>query len=110
MADRSESSLCEKKRFFYNRSKLTAKEYSLLEYLAVNSGRVLSLTSDRGGACVDQSFEANQHGGVYIRQLRRRSTGTMWQSLISYGSRAGIPLSEQNETKNALVGEAPQEK
>jgi DNA-binding response OmpR family regulator len=49
--------------------KLTAKEYSLLEYLAVNTGRVLSRTMIVEHIW-DQSFEGLTNiVDVYIRQL-----------------------------------------
>jgi two-component system copper resistance phosphate regulon response regulator CusR len=77
--------------------KLTAKEYSLLEYLAVNSGRVLSRTMIVEHVW-DQSFEGLTNiVDVYIRQLRAKIDAPFGQSLIHTVRRAGYTLSEQNE-------------
>ena len=77
--------------------RLTAKEYSLLEYLAVNSGRVLSRTMIVEHVW-DQSFEGLTNiVDVYIRQLRTKIDLPFGQSLIHTVRRAGYTLSEQNE-------------
>jgi DNA-binding response OmpR family regulator len=77
--------------------KLTAKEYSLLEYLAVNSGRVLSRTMIVEHVW-DQSFEGLTNiVDVYIRQLRAKIDASYGQNLIHTVRRAGYTLSEQNE-------------
>jgi DNA-binding response OmpR family regulator len=77
--------------------KLTAKEYSLLEYLAVNSGRVLSRTMIVEHVW-DQSFEGLTNiVDVYIRQLRAKIDAPYGQNLIHTVRRAGYTLSEENE-------------
>ena len=77
--------------------KLTAKEYSLLEYLAVNSGRVLSRTMIVEHVW-DQSFEGLTNiVDVYIRQLRAKIDTPFTPDLIHTVRRAGYTLSEQNE-------------
>jgi DNA-binding response OmpR family regulator len=77
--------------------RLTAKEYSLLEYLAVNSGRVLSRTMIVEHVW-DQSFEGLTNiVDVYIRQLRAKIDAPFGQNLIHTVRRAGYTLSEQNE-------------
>jgi DNA-binding response OmpR family regulator len=79
--------------------KLTAKEYSLLEYLAVNSGRVLSRTMIVEHVW-DQSFEGLTNiVDVYIRQLRAKIDTPFGQSLIHTVRRAGYTLSEENENQ-----------
>ena len=62
--------------------KLTAKEYSLLEYLAVNSGRVLSRTM-----IVEHVWDMDYDGltnivDVYIRHLRSKIDDRFTQKLI----------------------------
>jgi DNA-binding response OmpR family regulator len=77
--------------------RLTAKEYSLLEYLAVNSGRVLSRTMIVEHVW-DQSFEGLTNiVDVYIRQLRAKIDAPYGQNLIHTVRRAGYTLSEENE-------------
>ncbi len=77
--------------------RLTAKEYSLLEYLAVNSGRVLSRTMIMEHVW-DQSFEGLTNiVDVYIRQLRAKIDEPFKQHLIHTVRRAGYTLSEQDE-------------
>jgi DNA-binding response OmpR family regulator len=77
--------------------RLTAKEYSLLEYLAVNSGRVLSRTMIVEHVW-DQSFEGLTNiVDVYIRQLRAKIDEPFKQNLIHTVRRTGYTLSEQNE-------------
>lgn len=77
--------------------RLTSKEYALLEYLAVNSGRVLSRTMIVEHVW-DQSF-----GGltnivdVYIRQLRAKVDAPFPETLIHTIWRAGYSLSERGE-------------
>src|ERR1700722_14178128 len=76
--------------------KLTAKEYSLLEYLAVNSGRILSRTMIVEHVW-DQSFEGLTNiVDVYIRQLRAKIDAPFAQNLIHTVRRAGYTLSEEN--------------
>lgn len=77
--------------------RLTAKEYSLLEYLAVNSGRVLSRTMIVEHVW-DQSFEGLTNiVDVYIRQLRAKIDTSFTPSLIHTVRHAGYTLSEQDE-------------
>jgi DNA-binding response OmpR family regulator len=77
--------------------RLTAKEYSLLEYLAVNSGRVLSRTMIVEHVW-DQGFEGLTNiVDVYIRQLRAKIDEPFTQSLIHTIRRSGYTLSEQDE-------------
>jgi two-component system copper resistance phosphate regulon response regulator CusR len=61
---------------------LTSKEFSLLEYLMVNTGRVLSRTMIIEHVW-DQSFEGLTNiVDVYIRQLRKKVDETHDQKLI----------------------------
>ena len=77
--------------------RLTAKEYSLLEYLAVNSGRVLSRTMITEHVW-DQSFEGLTNiVDVYIRQLRAKIDEPFHQKLIHTFRNAGYKLSEEME-------------
>jgi DNA-binding response OmpR family regulator len=77
--------------------RLTAKEYSLLEYLAVNSGRVVSRTMIVEHVW-DQSFEGLTNiVDVYIRQLRAKIDEPFTQRLIHTVRRGGYTLSEQDE-------------
>jgi DNA-binding response OmpR family regulator len=74
--------------------KLTAKEYSLLEYLAVNSGRVLSRTMIVEHVW-DQSFEGLTNiVDVYIRQLRAKIDTPFTPTLLHTVRRAGYTLSD----------------
>jgi DNA-binding response OmpR family regulator len=77
--------------------RLTAKEYSLLEYLAVNSGRVLSRTMIVEHVW-DQSFEGLTNiVDVYIRQLRAKIDEPFHQRLIHTVRRAGYTLGAPDE-------------
>jgi len=77
--------------------RLTAKEYSLLEYLAVNSGRVVSRTMIVEHVW-DQSFEGLTNiVDVYIRQLRAKIDEPFTQRLIHTVRHAGYTLGEQDE-------------
>ncbi len=77
--------------------RLTAKEYSLLEYLAVNSGRVVSRTMIVEHVW-DQSFEGLTNiVDVYIRQLRAKIDEPFTQRLIHTVRRGGYILGEQDE-------------
>ena len=77
--------------------RLTAKEYSLLEYLAVNSGRVVSQTMIVEHVW-DQSFEGLTNiMDVYIRQLRAKIDEPFNQHLIHTVRRGGYTLSEEDE-------------
>jgi DNA-binding response OmpR family regulator len=77
--------------------RLTTKEYSLLEYLAVNSGRVLSRTMIVEHVW-DQSFEGLTNiVDVYIRQLRTKIDEQFSQKLIHTVRRAGYTLSEHDQ-------------
>jgi two-component system copper resistance phosphate regulon response regulator CusR len=62
--------------------KLTAKEYSLLEYMALNAGRVLSRSMIVDHVW-DQSFEGLTNiVDVYVRQLRTKIDAPHGQQLI----------------------------
>jgi two-component system, OmpR family, copper resistance phosphate regulon response regulator CusR len=77
--------------------RLTAKEYALLEYLAVNSGRVLTRTMIVEHVW-DQSFEGLTNiVDVYIRQLRAKIDTPFTSTLIHTVRRAGYTLSDKNE-------------
>jgi DNA-binding response OmpR family regulator len=77
--------------------RLTSKEYSLLEYLAVNSGRVLSRTMIVEHVW-DQSFAGLTNiVDVYIRQLRAKIDEPFSEKLIRTVRRAGYTLSEQDQ-------------
>jgi DNA-binding response OmpR family regulator len=77
--------------------RLTSKEYSLLEYLAVNSGRVLSRTMIVEHVW-DQSFEGLTNiVDVYIRQLRAKIDEPFSKKLIRTVRRAGYTLSEEDQ-------------
>jgi DNA-binding response OmpR family regulator len=77
--------------------RLTTKEYSLLEYLAVNSGRVLSRTMIVEHVW-DQGFEGLTNiVDVYIRQLRAKIDMPFTPNLIHTVRRAGYTLSEEDE-------------
>src|SRR4051812_1792549 len=74
--------------------KLTAKEYSLLEYLAVNAGRVLSRTMIVEHVW-DQSFEGLTNiVDVYVRQLRAKMDQPYECKLIHTVRGVGYYLSE----------------
>jgi DNA-binding response OmpR family regulator len=81
--------------------RLTSKEYSLLEYLAVNSGRVLSRTMIVEHVW-DQSFEGLTNiVDVYIRQLRAKIDEPFSEKLIRTVRRAGYTLSEEKQKLDA---------
>jgi DNA-binding response OmpR family regulator len=76
--------------------KLTQKEYALLEYLAVNSGRVLSRTM-----IIEQVWDRSFEGltnivDVYIRQLRKKIDEPFKQKLIHAVRGVGYSLSEHD--------------
>jgi DNA-binding response OmpR family regulator len=75
--------------------KLTAKEYSLLEYLAVNAGRVLSRTMIIEHVW-DQSFEGLTNiVDVYIRQLRAKVDEPFKTKLIHTVRNMGYLISDE---------------
>ncbi len=75
--------------------KLTSKEYSLLEYLAMNSGRVLSRTMILEHVW-DESFEGLTNiVDVYIRQLRRKIDESHPGKLIHTVRRVGYSLGSE---------------
>ena len=77
--------------------RLTAKEYSLLEYLAANCRRVLSRTMIMEHVW-DQSFEGLTNiVDVYIRQLRAKIDDPFDQKLIHTVRSVGYSLNEQIE-------------
>ncbi len=74
--------------------KLTSKEYSLLEYLASNPGRVLSRTMIIEHVW-DESFESLTNiVDVYVRQLRAKIDEPFQQRLIHTMRGVGYYLSE----------------
>jgi DNA-binding response OmpR family regulator len=75
--------------------KLTSKEYSLLEYLAVNAGRVVSRTMIIEHVW-DQSFEGFTNiVDVYIRQLRAKIDDPFKHKLIHTMRSVGYSLSHE---------------
>ena len=75
--------------------KLTSKEYSLLEYLALNSGRVLSRSMIVDHVW-DQSFEGLTNiVDVYVRQLRTKIDEPFDQPLIRTVRGTGYYLGEE---------------
>ena len=77
--------------------KLTAKEYALLEYLALHAGRVLSRTMIIEHVW-DQSFEALTNiVDVYIRQLRTKIDEPHARKLIRTVRSVGYSLGEGDE-------------
>ena len=72
--------------------KLTLKEYGLLEYLAVNAGRVVSRTMIIEHVW-DQSFEGLTNiVDVYIRQLRVKIDDPFQKKLIQTVRSVGYSL------------------
>ena len=75
--------------------RLTSKEYSLLEYLAVNAGRVLSRTMIVEHVW-DQSFEGLTNiVDVYIRQLRAKIDDPFKRKLIHTVRNMGYMISDE---------------
>jgi DNA-binding response OmpR family regulator len=75
--------------------KLTSKEYSLAEYLALNSGRVLSRSMIIEHVW-DQSFEGLTNiVDVYVRQLRAKIDEPFSQRLIHTVRSVGYYMSEK---------------
>ena len=75
--------------------KLTSKEYSLVEYLALNTGRVVSRSMIVEHVW-DQSFEGLTNiVDVYVRQLRAKLDEPYKQRLIHTARGAGYYLSEK---------------
>lgn len=75
--------------------RLTSKEYSLLEYLAVNAGRVLSRTMIVEHVW-DQSFEGLTNiVDVYIRQLRAKVDEPFKTKLIHTVRNMGYMISDE---------------
>ena len=75
--------------------KLTSKEYSLLEYMALNAGRVLSRSMIVDHVW-DQSFEGLTNiVDVYVRQLRAKIDQPFGQQLIRTVRGAGYYLGEE---------------
>ena len=75
--------------------KLTSKEYSLLEYLAFNSGKVLSRSMIVQHVW-DQSFEGLTNiVDVYIRQLRGKIDDLFPQKLIHTARGMGYYMNEK---------------
>ncbi|MEO6786233.1 MAG: response regulator transcription factor [Chthoniobacteraceae bacterium] len=77
-----------------NTIKLTSKEYGLLEYLAIHSGRVLSRTMIMEHVW-DESFESLTNiVDVYVRQLRVKIDEPFEKKLIHTIRGAGYTLSD----------------
>ena len=77
--------------------KLTSKEYGLLEYLAVNAGRVLSRTMIIEHVW-DQSFEGLTNiVDVYVRQLRAKIEEPFGKKLIRTVRSVGYAISDSDE-------------
>jgi len=75
--------------------KLTSKEYALLEYLAVNAGRVLSRTMIIEHVW-DQSFEGLTNiVDVYVRQLRLKIDEGHERKLIQTVRSVGYSIGEE---------------
>jgi two-component system copper resistance phosphate regulon response regulator CusR len=75
--------------------KLTSKEYSLLEYLALNAGRVLSRSMIVDHVW-DQSFDGLTNiVDVYVRQLRSKIDEPFKQQLIHTVRGTGYYIGEQ---------------
>ena len=75
--------------------KLTSKEYSLVEYLALNAGRVVSRSMIVEHVW-DQSFEGLTNiVDVYVRQLRAKLDEPYEQRLIHTARGAGYYLGEK---------------
>jgi DNA-binding response OmpR family regulator len=80
-----------------NRIELTATEYALLEYLAINTGRVLSRTMIVDHVW-DQSFEgATNIVDVYVRHLRTKVDGGFPEKLIRTVRGMGYSIAEGAE-------------
>ena len=81
-----------------NASSFRAKEYALLEYLALNSGRVLSRTMIIEHVW-DESFEALTNiVDVYIRQLRSKIDDGHDKKLIKTVRGIGYALNHEAGT------------
>lgn len=77
--------------------KLTAKEFGLLEYMALNPGRVLSRTMIMEHVW-DESFESLTNiVDVYVRQLRQKIDDPHELKLIHTARGMGYYLSEQGD-------------
>jgi two-component system copper resistance phosphate regulon response regulator CusR len=77
------------------RIELTSKEYSLLEYLAANSGRVLSRTMIVEHVW-DESFEGLTNiVDVYVRHLRAKVDDPFPNKLIHTVRGVGYSLSQE---------------
>jgi DNA-binding response OmpR family regulator len=77
--------------------RLTSKEYALLEYLAINSGRILSRTMIVEHVW-DQSFEGLTNiVDVYIRQLRAKVDEPFKQRLIHTVRNVGYSLGNEEQ-------------
>src|SRR5204862_3124932 len=80
------------------RIELTSKEYALLEYLAVNSGRVLSRTMIVEHVW-DESFEGLTNiVDVYVRHLRSKVDDPFSNRLIHTVRGVGYSLGEEPQS------------
>jgi len=77
--------------------KLTSKEYGLLEYLAINTGRVLSRTMIVEHVW-DQSFEGLTNiVDVYVRQLRAKIDEPFEKKLIKTVRSVGYTINDADD-------------
>ncbi|MBV8938459.1 MAG: response regulator transcription factor, partial [Alphaproteobacteria bacterium] len=97
VADLEVNRLAHQVRRAGKRIDLSAKEYALLEYLALNSGRVLSRTMIIEHVW-DQSFDALTNiVDVYVRQLRAKIDDGFGSKLIKTVRGVGYSLGEAAE-------------
>jgi two-component system copper resistance phosphate regulon response regulator CusR len=97
VADLELDRLTQRVRRAGKRIDLTAKEYSLLEYLAANAGRVLTRTMIMEHVW-DESFEGLTNiVDVYVRHLRAKVDEAHEQKLIRTVRGAGYCLSAEDE-------------
>jgi len=97
VADLEVDRLSQQARRAGRRIELTAKEYSLLEYLTANTGRVLSRTMIIDHVW-DQSFDgATNIVDVYVRHLRNKVDDGHEQKLIRTVRGVGYVITDQDE-------------
>jgi two-component system copper resistance phosphate regulon response regulator CusR len=97
VADLEVDRLSQQARRAGRRIELTAKEYSLLEYLTANTGRVLSRTMIIDHVW-DQSFDgATNIVDVYVRHLRNKVDDEHEQKLIRTVRGVGYMITDEAE-------------
>ena len=97
VADLEVDRLSQQARRAGRRIELTAKEYSLLEYLTANTGRVLSRTMIIDHVW-DQSFDgATNIVDVYVRHLRNKVDDGHEQKLIRTVRGVGYVITDEDE-------------